>query len=315
MSILLYSSVDDMDVWRGYFESLLPKEKIYLPGEFENAEKIEYAAMWEPPSGMLSGLPNLKVVFSLGAGVDHLFKDKSFPRHIPVVRVIDPGLTEQMCEYVLLHVMYHHRRMWEYNMLQRKGEWNLLETKRVHEVRVGVMGLGVLGMAVAKVLRDFGFSVAGWSRARKKEKGIECFAGPNQWDEFLGKTEILVCLLPLTSATRRILSMKVFKKLACCGDQMRGPVLINPGRGGHMVEEDVLAALESGVLGGASLDVFDQEPLGAESRFWSRDNVIVTPHSAAATDPIFVASSIRDNLARLKRGEKVGPLAHVERGY
>ena len=315
MAILLYSSIDDMDVWRGHFESVLPGKTIYLPGEFKNAEEIEYAAMWEPPSGMLSSLPNLKVVFSLGAGVDHLFRDGSFPRHIPVVRVIDPSLTEQMCEYVLLHVMYHHRRMWEYKVFQSKSEWNLLETKRIGDVRVGIMGLGVLGMAVARVLRDFGFSVAGWSSSRKEEDGVSYFAGAGEWDAFLERTEILVCLLPLTDATRGILSSAVFEKLARCGDTMRGPVLINPGRGGHMVEEDVLTALENGVLGGASLDVFEEEPLDAKSGFWGRDDVVVTPHSAAATDPVFVASSIRDNLAKLERGEEVGPLAYVERGY
>lgn len=315
MAILLYSSIDDMDVWRGHFRRALPNEKIYLPDEFENTEEIEYAAMWEPPSGMLSSLPNLKVVFSLGAGVDHLFRDGSFPRHVPVVRVIDPSLTEQMCEYVLLHVMYHHRRMWEYARLQRKSEWNLLETKRIGDVRVGVMGLGVLGMAVARVLRDFGFSVAGWSSSHKEENGVACFVGEDEQDAFLERTEILVCLLPLTDSTRGILSSGVFEKLARCGDTMHGPVLINPGRGGHMVEEDVLAALESGVLGGASLDVFGEEPLDAGSGFWGRDDVVVTPHSAAATDPVFVASSIRDNLAKLERGEKVGPLAYVKRGY
>ena len=315
MSILLYSSIDDMDVWRGHFESVLPEKTIYLPGEFENAEDIEYAAIWEPPSGMLSSLPNLKVVFSLGAGVDHLFRDGSFPRHVPVVRVIDPSLTEQMCEYVLLHVMYHHRRMWEYRVFQRKSEWNLLETKRIGNVHVGIMGLGVLGMAVARVLRDFGFSVAGWSSSRKEENGVICFVGADEWDAFLERTEILVCLLPLTDATRGILSSAVFEKLSRCGDMMCGPVLINPGRGGHMAERDVLAALENGVLGGASLDVFGEEPLDAKSGFWRRDDVVVTPHSAAATDPMFVASSIRDNLARLERGEEVGPLAYVERGY
>ena len=315
MAILFYSSVDDMDAWRKDFERVLPGERIYFPDEYESAEDIEYAAMWDPPDGLLASLPNLRVVFSLGAGVDHLFKDKNFPKHIPVVRVVDPGMTHQMSEYVLLQVMLHHRRMAEYAALQRRREWNLLPTQPVAQTRVGVMGLGILGMDAAQRLRDFGFDVAGWSRSPKSAEGITCFSGAGEWDAFLGRSEILICLLPLTEETRGILSMQTFKKLARPSEGMRGPVLINPGRGGHQCEADILEALDKGILGGASLDVFGEEPLPEGHAFWGREDIVVTPHAAAATNPVFVAESIRDNLARLSRGEEMTPLADAGRGY
>ena len=315
MAILFYSSVDDMDAWRAHLERVLPQETFCFPGEYESAEEIEFALMWEPPAGLLASLPNLRLVFSMGAGVDHLFADKAFPQHVPVVRVVDPNLTRQMSDFTLLQVLYHQRRMMEYAAQQRRREWLLLPQRRVEETRIGVMGLGVLGMAAARCLRDFGFDVSGWSLSPKQEEGITCFAGEAQRDAFLQRSEILVCLLPLTEATRGILSLEVFSKLARPAEGLPGPILINPGRGAHVREADVVTALENGTLGGASLDVFAEEPLPENHPFWGRDDVVITPHAAAATDPIFVAESMRLNLERLARGEAVGPLVDFQRGY
>ena len=314
MAILFHSSVDDMQAWRAEFERALP-ERRFLGLDECGGEEIDCAVVWEPPAGLLASLPNLRLVFSLGAGVDHLFADAAFPSHVPVVRVVDPDLTRQMSEFVLLQVLHHHRRMPEYAAQQRSGEWRVLAQRPPAQARVGVMGLGVLGMDAARRLRDCGFAVAGWSRSPKAEPGIDCFAGAAQWKDFLGRTEILVCLLPLTPETRGILCLETFGALARPADGLPGPVVINPGRGAHVREADVLAALDDGTLGGASLDVFAEEPLPAEHPLRRRQDVVVTPHIAATTNPAFVAASIRDNLARLQRGEAPGPLAHPERGY
>lgn len=316
MAILYHSAAPEMQAWHPDFARALPEQEFRLLETLAPAADITAAILWMPPHGLLASLPNLRVIFSLGAGVDHLFADPSFPAHIPVVRVVDPDMTRQMADYVLLHTLLHHRRMPEYAAQQTTGGWNHLAQSTPAQTRVGIMGLGEMGSATARRLRDNGFAVSGWSRSPKREEGVRCFAGAAEWDAFLAATEILVCLLPLTPQTRGILRAETFRKLARPpADTMPGPILINPGRGAHINEPDLLAALEDGTLGGASLDVFAEEPLPSDHPLRHKPNVVITPHNAAITNPSFLIESVRANLARLAHGDSPTPLADPSRGY
>ncbi len=226
---------------------------------------------------------------------------------MPVVRIVDPDLTRRMSEYVALHVLLHHRRMKLYEAQQRERLWRDQLDRPANEVRVGILGMGVLGRAAAAALVGLGYPVAGWSRSRKSIPGIETFSGEDELGRFLARTDILVALLPLTPATRGFLTYDLLRLLARDG-VLGGPVLINAGRGGLQVEADLLRALDDGTLIGASLDVFETEPLPPASPFWTHPKVYVTPHNAAQSDPQALAAFV---LAQIERDEQGLPLEHV----
>jgi glyoxylate/hydroxypyruvate reductase A len=222
-----------------------------------------------------------------------------------------------MVEYVALHVLYHHRRMAEFRELQTRRVWKYLPEPAARDVRVGLMGLGVLGAAAARGLATFGYQLRGWSRTRKALDGVACFAGTSELDAFLADTDILVALLPLTGDTRGLLDARLIGKLSQRGrdSQLPGPVLINAGRGGLQVDADIHAALEAGKLYAASLDVFEAEPLPHSSPLWGHPRVVVTPHNAAESVPEAIARYALRQMAAHKRG---APLEHVvdpKRGY
>lgn len=276
-------------------------------------EDISYALVWKPEPGLLKSLPNLKAIFSLGAGADHILEDPGLP-DVPIVRFVDPDLTQRICEYVVLHVLFHHRRMPDYLAQQARNEWCELRQPAARDVTVGVMGLGVLGRAAAEKLRGLGFPVRGWSAGRKAIDGIDCFAGPEELDRFLGQTDILVCLLPLTPQTRRILNRTLFARLRQDGP-LGKPVLINAGRGPLQVEADISAALEDGTLGAASLDVFEEEPLPKASPLWRHPRIVITPHNAALTAPHAVCAHVAAQIRRFEAGEPLSHLIDRARGY
>jgi glyoxylate/hydroxypyruvate reductase A len=279
-------------------------------------EDIKYALAWLPPKGALKTLPNLELIVSVGAGVDHLLGDPELP-DVPLVRYVDPDLSGRMAEYIALQVLFHQRRMSEYQEHQRKRSWTYLPEPAAHEVRVGVMGLGVMGQSAIKVLAPFGYQLRGWSRTRREIAGVTCFAGMDELDAFLAETDILACVLPHTPDTRQILNADLIGKLSRKGrhPRMPGPILINAGRGPLQVEGDILAALDSGQLYAASLDVFETEPLPASSPLWTHPRIIVTPHNAAES----TARAITQYLVRqIRAREKGEPLANVvdrTRGY
>jgi glyoxylate/hydroxypyruvate reductase A len=265
-------------------------EDVRLWPDVGNGDDIRAALAWGPEPGELAKLPNLKLIVSVGAGVDHLFRDPELPEQAAIVRYVDPDLTGRMTEYVVLQTLTHTRRMLEFRDLQAASQWRYLPEPAAHEIRVGIMGLGVLGQDAARALRAIGFQVRGWSRSAKQVEGVETFAGTEGLDAFLGETDVLVSLLPLTPDTRHILNADVFSKLSRKGrsDRLPGPVLINAGRGGLQNEDDILAALNAKTLYGASLDVFETEPLPKSSPFWGHPRVVITPHNAAesATESI-----------------------------
>ncbi len=305
-TILLVIAGWDPEAWLACFRALGGGREVRLWPDVGNPATIDYACVWKPPVGLLATLPRLRAIFSLGAGVDHLIEDAALPA-VPIVRIVDPNLTRRMTEFIVLHVLLHHRRMKLYEAQQRERLWRDDIERPASEVRVGILGMGVLGRAAAETLMQIGFRVAGWSRSRKLIPGIETFAGETELRRFLTRTDILVCLLPLTPATRGLLSYDLFRGLARDG-VLGGPALINAGRGGLQVEADILRALDDGTLIGASLDVFETEPLPPASPFWTHAKVYVTPHNAAQSDPQALVANV---LAQIERHERGLPLEHV----
>jgi glyoxylate/hydroxypyruvate reductase A len=315
MSAILLAIIGwDPKSWDQLFRTLAPQRDIRLwPEGRGDPSEVGYACVWKPPQGLLRSYPNLKAIFSLGAGVDDLLADPLVP-NVPVVRIVDADLTMRMTQYVVLHVLMHHRRQRLYDSQQRMRIWHDHELPPASEVTVGIMGLGELGAPAAITLQRLGFRVLGWSRTKKDIVGIETHHGASGLEPFLNRTEILVCLLPSTKATRGILDLQLFRRLKSDG-AMRGAYLINAGRGDLQVDGDIVLALEEGTLAGATLDVFPSEPLPITSPLWSHPKVTVTPHNAAQSSPRSIVSNI---LRQIDRLEIHMPLEHVvdrKRGY
>ena len=298
--------------WIARLQALLPGRRIDTL-ETVARDGVEYALTWRHPPGSLVGLPNLRVIFSLGAGVDHVFADPLLPA-VPIVRVVDPDLTGRMSEWVALQALLHHRQFRRYDRQQRERIWDEDERQpRAGDVRVGLLGLGVLGLDAARKLQALGFDVAGWSRTAKRIEGLATYHGADGLDALLARTDILVSLLPLTSETRGLINAALIDKLA--RDGRVGPVLINAGRGASQVEADIVAALDAGRLKGASLDVFETEPLPEGSPLWAREDVFVSPHNSAISEPEAVAKNIAEQIVALEHGAGLRNLVGRERGY
>lgn len=308
MALLFYGPGDDPVAWRAELTKRLPDLDVRTVDAMGDPADIDMAVVWKPPPGLLASLPNLKVIFSLGAGVDGFFADPTFP-DLPFCRLVDPQLTDVMAEFVLLHVLKYHRLMDRFAAAQRRAEWDFALAPLASSVRVGIMGLGVLGSATAKILLRHGYTVRGWSRTRHEVPGATCFAGTERIAEFLGGTDILVCLLPLTAETENILDAALFEQLPA------GARLINVARGRHLVEEDLLAALDNGRLSHATLDVFRTEPLAGNHPFWRHPKIDITPHVASNLLPESGADGIAENIRRFRAGEPLLNLVDRTRGY
>lgn len=295
--------------WQEQLQSLLPDIECRLWDEPGNLDEIEYAVVWRPPPGGLKRFPNLKCIVSVGAGIDHILVDPERPLHVPIIRTTGDELTQRMREYVCLHVLRFHRRLPEIEAIQATREWLQEINPVAYQRRVGVMGLGNLGSDAARALATLGFDVAGWSRRPKTLPGVTSFAGAEGLAPFLNRSEILVCLLPLTDATQGILNDQLFSTLP------RGACLINAARGGHLVEEDLLAALDDGRIAYATLDVFHEEPLPPSHPFWDHPRVLVTPHIASLIDPVAGGKEIAANIRRFINGEPIPNLVDLEQGY
>lgn len=313
MAIALIITQWDAEEWARTIRAIAPTRDIRLWPDIDNAADIRYALVWKPPAGATASLPELEVVFSLGAGVDHVFADPRLP-NVPIVRCIDGNLTMRMTEYVVLHVLRHHRRQRDYDALQKAHDWREYAQPGADEVRVGVMGMGILGRDAAEKLRDLGFRVAGWSQTAKDFPGIESFSGADGLEPFLRRTDILVSLLPLTPETRGLIDAALIAKLARDGAGP-GPYLINAGRGGLQVEADILAALDKGLLAGATLDVFETEPLPADSPLWDHPLVTVTPHNASISDPRAIGRQVLEQIATYEAGGTLVNVVDPTRAY
>jgi len=310
-TLLLHLSDVDEAGWARRYAEALPGVTVVRQSDSFDPAAIDYIFVWKPKPTAFDGLANLKAVLSLGAGVDALLKHPALP-DLPIVRFVDSDLTQRMTDYVVAQVSFHQRLGTRFKRDQAARRWTQLYPPAASETTVGVMGLGELGSDAVSKLRALGFTVVGWSRSPKSIEGVETFAADGL-DDFLARTDILVCLLPLTPATTGILDYRLFRKLRRQLDG--GPVIVNAARGGHQVEADIVRALGDGTLGAASLDVFEAEPLPADSPLWALDNAYLTPHIAAISN---VEAGVRYFSRIIVEHEAGKPLPNVVdrgRGY
>jgi glyoxylate/hydroxypyruvate reductase A len=291
--------------WVSAFKEVLPDLEIRVWPFVGDPKEINLALLWDPPDELFSTVGGLDVIFSVGAGVDHLIECSEIPTDVPIVRMIDVDLTAGMVEYILYHVLRIHRNMDSYFEQNLKRQWAVLPYKPANELCVGIMGVGELGSAVASSLHTLGYQVQGWSRTPKSLPGIQSLFGISQLSSFLAETNILVILLPLTNATTGIISLDRLMELPL------GSYVINAGRGLLIVEDDLLLALELGHISGAALDVFGNEPLPVTHKFWTNEKVFVTPHIASLTNPATAVASIAKNIKRHKEGATMKGLIDI----
>jgi len=309
VALLIKTDIDRGNAWTEALNAHYPELKTYTWPYDGDPAKIDYALVWQPPKGELKRYPNRRAIFSVGAGIDHLASDPELPRNVPVVRMVEPGLTAGMTQYVVLSVLNHHRFMLDYAGQRRAKVWEEIPQVAAEARQVGMLGLGVLGRDALEKLKAFDFKLAGWSRSPKSISGVTCYHGPAGLDEFLAGTDILVCLLPLTAETADLLNRDLFAKLPA------GAAVINVGRGGQLVEEDLIEALDSGQLSGATLDVFREEPLPEGHPFWEHPRVFMTPHIASMTIPSSAVRAVVANIQRLEAGEALQHVVDLKRGY
>jgi len=308
MTLLYKADPERGKLWAQDFAQKAPEIPFRLWPDVGDPAAVRYLAAWQPPDDPARTLPNLEVIFSVGAGIDQ-FDLSRVPPHIAVVRMIEPGIVEGMVEYVTQAVLTIHRDLFDYALQQRQRVWREMPVRAASTRRVGVLGLGMLGTAVLERLRVFGFPCAGWSRSEHRLEGVECFAGVEALDAFLARTDVLVCLLPLTDATRGLLDKRLFGKLP------KGASFVNVGRGPQVNQQDLLDALDSGQLQNAILDVTDPEPLPESHPFWTHPRVRITPHIASATRPESAVDVVLENIRRRRDGLPMVGEVDRSRGY
>lgn len=305
MNILFASQIEPAERWLPLLERALPHDKLFT----DPKTSIDIALIASPPPGTLERLKGAKLIQSLWMGVEKLLADPALPRGVPLARLVDPGMVAAMSETVLLHTLDWHRRLYRYRARQRESRWHRYRQYLASDHTVGLLGLGELGTDAARKLLALGFNVAGWSRRPKAFQQIHSFSGEKGLDEMLRISDVIVCLLPLTPQTTGILNRETLSKLK------KGAGLINVARGPHVVVPDLIAALDSGQLAHAYLDVFDEEPLPAESPLWRHPGVTITPHAAALTEPRTAVLKIADQVERVRRGEPALNLVDFSAGY
>lgn len=308
MKVLLHIPSKNADEWREAFARALPEAEIRMwsPGF---AWEADYCAFWQPPRELLDGQARIKAAFNLGAGVDATLKAFALPPGVPLVRLEDAGMGRQMGEYVAWAVLRYFRRLDDYAAQAARAEWKVHRPRTHAEFPVGVMGLGVLGTRLAKMLLWLGFPVLGWSANAKTLAEVRTFAGRDGLDAFLGATRALVCMLPLTPDTAGLLNRDTLGKLP------QGAYLVNVARGGLVVDDDLIAHLDNGHLAGATLDVFHEEPLPASHRFWTHPKVFLTPHVSALTLVEESVAQVAGKIRALERGESITGVVDPARGY
>ncbi|MGB0844804.1 MAG: 2-hydroxyacid dehydrogenase [Alphaproteobacteria bacterium] len=309
MAILVKSDFDNN--WGDGLKSILPDLDVRIWPDVGARDEIEYALVWRPEHGFLASLPNLKVIYSVGAGIDHLAADPSLPRHIPVVRMVDPALTQGMVSYVTWACLHMFRKMFLAQQYQAENVWDSEPVIRLASDRktVGILGLGQLGQACSKQLQALDFDLVGWSATPKNVEGVTSYVGADGLDAMLRQTDYLVCLLPLTPDTQGILNKENMSKLKPEGG------VVSAGRGGHLVEQDLADLLNAGHLSGAVVDVFSTEPLPQDNPLWGQKNLIITPHIASTTDPFSSGATVANSIKAFENGEALENLVKWDVGY
>ncbi len=299
MPAILFLGRDDPEGWIAEFKRAAPDLDVRLWDDRGDPADIDVVLAWRHPKGAPKRYPNLKLIVALGAGYEHILGDPDRPAGVPVVRLVDDKLTQAMTEYVLLHVLRYHRLMPAFEAAQRERRWIKPTPPETDARRIGILGLGALGKDAARRLVDLGFPVAAWSRSPKPVPGIEVFHGAAQLAAFAARTDILVCLLPLNDAMRGIVDADLLAALP------RGAYVINPARGGHVIDGDLIAALDSGHIAGATLDVFHTEPLPTVHPFWTHPKVTLTPHIASTTNARSSVPQIVENIRHVRDGREL----------
>ncbi|HEY9080599.1 glyoxylate/hydroxypyruvate reductase A [Magnetovibrio sp.] len=308
---IVFISPDDFAPWRKPLRLNIPEADVFAWGvDSIDENEIDYALVWKPAPGLLARFRNLKGIINLGAGVDALLQDHTLPQAVPLVRLVDERLTSGMVEYMVHWVLHFHRDLHVYARQQRARVWTQHDNADTQKRRVGILGLGELGQGCAHALLMLGFeSLSGWSRTPKDLPGVRSFAGEDGLKPFLRQCEILLCLLPHTAATQGLLNAETLAELP------QGAFIVNAGRGGLVVDDDLIAALESGHIAAAALDVFNTEPLPDDHPYWAMDNVFVTPHIASLTTPMSSSEIIAKTIRALENGEAPDNLVDFDQGY
>ncbi len=310
MALLYLSRQTDGEEWRALLTAELPGLDFRTPGEAGDPAEIDAALVWLHPLEELAGYPNLKLVASLGAGVDHVIvARRAIPDGVTVTRIVDPAMTEQMTEWCLM-AMLNHLRGWDaYRELHRERRYEERRAPLPRDVTVGIAGLGEMGGHCARVLSAMGYRVCGWSRGPKRREGVACFHGMDRFADFLAPCDVVICLLPLTPETEDLFNAERFARMK------PGCFVINAARGRHIVEEDLIAAIDSGRIAGATLDVQRAEPMSGDHPFWYHPRIVTFPHVAAFTVPRTCAPQIAENYRRMRAGEPLMNVVDLERGY
>jgi glyoxylate/hydroxypyruvate reductase A len=306
MSVLLICTGRDPKVWVNAIREQQPNIKLFVYPEEHDPLEVTYVVTWKHPKGVFNKYPNLEVIASIGAGVDHIISDPEIPKKALITRIIDEQLTKDMSYFVLALVLDKIRNV---SLHHNKDQWKPMPYHTVDDENIGIMGLGVLGKAAAQTLSKNGFKVSGWSKTRKHIEGVSTYHGEKGLNNFLKDTSILICLLPLTSETESILNKELFEQLP------KGAYIINVARGEHLVEYDLLEMLDKEHLSGASLDVFRTEPLPEEHPFWKHPKVHVSPHIASITDPKKVVHQLMENYMHLKNREPLINVVELRKEY
>ncbi len=309
MALLIICTDRDLSPWVAALKNLKPDLDVRVYPEEGNLDDIEFVLCWKHPKGILKRYPNLKVISSMGAGVDHMFTDPDLPFNVPIVRIVDPELAQGMSEFVIGIILNQMRSLTQYHEHQKQKHWKAKRFQIAKNTQIGIMGLGVLGQDLARKLIAIGFKVAGWAQTPKSLDALNIYVGTEDFETFLSKSNILVCLLPLTKQTENILDKRTFSKLP------ENAYVINVARGEHVVDADLIEMIDAGHLSGATLDVFRKEPLPEAHAFWYHPKIAITPHIASLTNPVSVAPQIIENYNRCKAGQALLNEVSVKLGY
>jgi glyoxylate/hydroxypyruvate reductase A len=308
-ALVFYSDFDDFDSWKNSLQRHLPELEVLHSSEVSDPSRIHFALAWRPPQGFFSGMKNLRLIVNLGAGVDSLVGRSDLPDGVPITRISDPQMGRMMAGYVLFAALRHARDIPHFEQAQRRSTWSYRHPRSMQDIRVAVLGLGQLGALAAHELQRQGLTVSGWSRSPARIEGVECFSGMETLDIVLSHAEILVIMLPLTPTTRALLSRERLMRLP------RGAAVINVARGGLLDQAALTDLLRDGHIGGATLDVFEREPLPADDPLWTMENVLITPHLASVAIPSSAAAQIAENILSVSQGRPLTHLIDLSRGY
>ena len=312
MSIVLASTDfwEDMEVWSNGLQKAMPEMDIKVYPDDGDVNEVEYAVVWKHPRGILKKYPNLKAILSLGAGVDHIISDPDLPEGLPIIRLVDKKLTHEMCLHALHWVLHFHSDQYLYRSQQLKRQWIQQSSIQTEDRTIGIMGLGNIGRSIGELLVTQSFNVIGWGANQKSSlTDIKYYYGQDQLSDFLGRTNILINVLPLTSDTTNIITKKELRLLP------KNSFIINIGRGGIINEDDLLTLLSDGHIKAAALDVFTQEPLPENNSLWDHPSVYITPHIAGQSNPNSAGQTISENIYRIQKGELPYPIYSKTNGY